>query len=358
MDYTTKAAVSTATGCGRYYVDSIMATGTDDAGDAQQIVALCTAGWVTAEATPGTWTFSVQMLDSQGALVTSDPKPEMVMKMMTSRKSDHRGRPADAVVVNLSAAVTLWAGVRRASALRLARCRTYRPGDGRDHRVPPITAGLTSTIRALLIANAVLFGAFILVRPLRTAMITHLAVGPGLFAGEIAADHGAVRPFRDLVVHLHHDRDLVGWRLVRADAGDAPVRGLYLTAGVLANVAFGLVAHLGYARSVRRGIAGRAGAVRGVRSDLRQGADADCRGLTLQARTIAMIYVAWSVVVCLSGSETAVPELAATAVATAVGYFGAAPGGFDALRDALKVRRLRRRYRVIDGGAGARPRTT
>jgi len=78
-------------------------------------------------------------------------------------------------------------------------------------------------------------------------------------------------------------------------------------------------------------------------------------GLTLQARTIAMIYVAWSVVVCLSGSETAVPELAATAVATAVGYFGAAPGGLDGIRDALKLRRLRRRYRVIDGGAGRPP---
>lgn len=76
-DQTTKATESTATGCGRYYVDSIMAAGIDDAGDAQQIVALCTAGWVTADATPGTWLFSVQMLDSQGALIKSDPYAEM-----------------------------------------------------------------------------------------------------------------------------------------------------------------------------------------------------------------------------------------------------------------------------------------
>lgn|SRR5579863_7596166 len=68
---------SAATGCGRHYVDSIMATGTDDAGDAQQIVALCTSGWVTADATPGTWTFSVQMLDSQGALIKPDPGGKM-----------------------------------------------------------------------------------------------------------------------------------------------------------------------------------------------------------------------------------------------------------------------------------------
>jgi hypothetical protein len=71
QDPATGTAESTATGCGRHYVDSIMATGVADGGDAQQIVALCTSGWVTADASPGTWSFSVQMLDSQGALIDS-----------------------------------------------------------------------------------------------------------------------------------------------------------------------------------------------------------------------------------------------------------------------------------------------
>jgi hypothetical protein len=71
QDSATGAAESTSTGCGRHYVDSIMATGIDDAGDAQQLVALCTSGWVTADASPGTWSFSVQMLDSQGAVIPS-----------------------------------------------------------------------------------------------------------------------------------------------------------------------------------------------------------------------------------------------------------------------------------------------
>lgn len=79
VDPATAAAESTATGCGRFYVDSIMATGIDDAGDAQQIVALCTSGWVTADAHPGTWSFSVQMLNSQGALIASNPPPDMTM---------------------------------------------------------------------------------------------------------------------------------------------------------------------------------------------------------------------------------------------------------------------------------------
>lgn len=79
QDPVTLALESSATGCGRHYVDSIMATGTDDAGDAQQIVALCIAGWVTADATPGTWSFAVQMLNAQGALIPSNPPPDKTM---------------------------------------------------------------------------------------------------------------------------------------------------------------------------------------------------------------------------------------------------------------------------------------
>jgi hypothetical protein len=77
VDPVTGTLESTATGCGRFYVDSIMATGIDDAGDAQQIVALCPSGWVTADAHPGTWSFSVQMLNSQGALIDSANSDKM-----------------------------------------------------------------------------------------------------------------------------------------------------------------------------------------------------------------------------------------------------------------------------------------
>jgi hypothetical protein len=79
VDATTGATESSATACGRFYVDSVVAAGTDNAGDAQQILALCTPGWVTAEAPPGTWSFSVQMLSSQGA-----PIPSVPGKMMTT----------------------------------------------------------------------------------------------------------------------------------------------------------------------------------------------------------------------------------------------------------------------------------
>ena len=73
---------------------------------------------------------------------------------------------------------------------------------------------------------------------------------------------------------------------------------------------------------------------------------------TVQARTIAIAFVGWNVVIALAGAQVDWASLAATATAALAGYIGAAPGGFDALREALKLRRLRRRYRVIDGGAG------
>ena len=44
-------------------------TGTDTGGDGQQVRALCTPGWVSSTVPDGTWTFRVQMLTAQGALV-------------------------------------------------------------------------------------------------------------------------------------------------------------------------------------------------------------------------------------------------------------------------------------------------
>ena len=72
---------------------------------------------------------------------------------------------------------------------------------------------------------------------------------------------------------------------------------------------------------------------------------------SVQARHIAMALVGWSVVSALAGPAVNWASLAATAVATVVGYLRAPhPAGFDGLWDALKMRRLRRRYRVIEGG--------
>jgi hypothetical protein len=69
VDPATGATESSTSACGKFYVDSVLANGTSTSGDAEQVVALCTPGWVSASAPPGTWTFTVSMLSSQGAVI-------------------------------------------------------------------------------------------------------------------------------------------------------------------------------------------------------------------------------------------------------------------------------------------------
>jgi hypothetical protein len=63
-------------------------------------VALCTSGWVTADASPGTWSFSVQMRDSRGALIPSYPPP---METMTTS-----AQPIAADGPQVQFSVSLW----------------------------------------------------------------------------------------------------------------------------------------------------------------------------------------------------------------------------------------------------------
>jgi hypothetical protein len=76
-------------------------------------------------------------------------------------------------------------------------------------------------------------------------------------------------------------------------------------------------------------------------------------GLYLQARTFAIVFVVLGVLSAVF--QRSVPLLAGVLTASAIGYAGGKPGGFAETWQGLKARRLRRRYRVIEGGAG-RPR--
>jgi hypothetical protein len=80
--------------------------------------------------------------------------------------------------------------------------------------------------------------------------------------------------------------------------------------------------------------------------------------LVLQARHVALFFVVLALVVDLVQvfSQGDWGSLAGTLVAVAVGYFAAAPGGLTEIRDYLRVRRLKRRYRVLEGGASRRGR--
>ena len=69
------------------------------------------------------------------------------------------------------------------------------------HRPPPawmrpLTERLSPTIRNIVIAEAVLFGLYVMAAPLRDAIAAHLALGPRVLAGELW------QPLTSIFVHL------------------------------------------------------------------------------------------------------------------------------------------------------------
>jgi membrane associated rhomboid family serine protease len=217
----------------------------------------------------------------------------------------------------------------------------------------PIAERLTPAIKAFVIADAIIYALYVFVREARPAMMAHLALGPGLFAGELW------QPITSLFVHF----DLLGFifnliglwfvgAFIERTQGTRRFVTLFLTAGVLANLALAGVNHLRPYRvgEISDGCSFAVLALFVAFGRIYGRAPAQVLGgLFLQARHLALIFVAWGVLASLLRADWG--QLAATLTAAAVGYLGAAPGGLSEAWNALKVRRLRRRYRVIEGGA-------
>jgi len=215
---------------------------------------------------------------------------------------------------------------------------------------------LTPAIKALLIAEVASFAFFLIAIPLRPVIIAHLALGPRLFAGEYW------QLITSIFLHLDPNRflySLIGIWWAGSDVeraqGTRRMLALFFAGGILANLAFAAVS-----RHLLGDVMPFGGASFAV--DALFVAFGRIYGRTMvnlfgvfavQARYIALAFIGWDVVFALAAVNW--PELAGIAAATVVGYFAAAPGGLEGLWDALKVRRLRRRYRVIDGGAGKPP---
>jgi len=212
---------------------------------------------------------------------------------------------------------------------------------------------LTPAIKAFVIADAVIYALYVFVREARPPMMAHLALGPGLFSGELW------QPITSLFVHF----DLLGFvfnliglwfvgAFIERTQGTRRFVTLFLTAGVVANLALAGVNHLRPYRAgeISDGCSFAVLALFVAFGRIYGRAPAQVLGgLFLQARHLALIFVAWGVLASLLRADWG--QLAATLTAAGVGYLGAAPGGLSEAWNALKVRRLRRRYRVIDGGA-------
>jgi hypothetical protein len=69
MDATTGAVETSASGCSSHAIDTVLVIGADASGDGQQVIAPCTPGRIVESATPGTWAFQVEMLNTEGAVI-------------------------------------------------------------------------------------------------------------------------------------------------------------------------------------------------------------------------------------------------------------------------------------------------
>jgi membrane associated rhomboid family serine protease len=218
----------------------------------------------------------------------------------------------------------------------------------------PIEARLTPTIKALVIANTAIYLLYVFVKEVRTPMLEHLAVGESML-------REPWQPLTSMFVHfdpLSFVLNLVGLWFVGAfierTQGTRRFLVLFFGAGILANVAIGLVASVFGARGV---YAGTATAVLGLFvafARIYGPAPTQVFGsLYLKAHHLAMIFVGWAIVADVLRRDPA--SLAGTLVVTAAGYVLAAPGGLREAYDAFRARRQRQRYKVIDGGLPGRP---
>jgi membrane associated rhomboid family serine protease len=224
----------------------------------------------------------------------------------------------------------------------------------------PIAARLTPAIKALVITDALLFFLFVFSTVAAPWMKAHLAIHP-----DFIARRELWQPLTALFVHfnpLGFVFNVIGlwWGGAALEQAQGTRRflALFLLSGVLSNIAFALVSR---ATGVPIPFEGCSLAVLALfvafgriygREQVRL-----FGALALQAWHASALLVGFALVMDL----IQVPEagwggVAATLVATAVGYLMAAPGGLRELYDVWRVRRHRRRYRVIEGGAGRRGR--
>jgi len=213
----------------------------------------------------------------------------------------------------------------------------------------PVTERLTPAVKILVIVQAVVFCFYALVREARPFIEAHLALGPGFLHGELW------QPVTALFVHLDwlgFIFDMIGLWFVGAfierSNGTRRFLQLFFTAGILSFVTLGLVGGLFKSYGLGDGCSAAALALFVAFGKMYGRAPAQILpGMVMQARYLTWLLVGFALVADLSRLNWA--GMAATLVACAVGYLMAG-GGLRDLLALFKARRLRRRYRVLDGG--------
>jgi membrane associated rhomboid family serine protease len=217
---------------------------------------------------------------------------------------------------------------------------------------------LTPAIKALLVANAIVYLVFLLVVEVRAPMLAYLGVSPDL-------RHMPWQPLTAMFLHARTGgQGLFGllldllclWSLgtsLERKLGTRRFLTLFFVSGVVANVAVALALshfaaqdfYVGPSSAILALFVAFARIYGPVPTQV-------LPTMAVKATHMALFWVAISLLIDLGNRDF--PGVAGTIVAVGAGWLLAAPGGLRELVDRLRARRARQRYKVLDGGAARR----
>src|SRR3569623_416927 len=211
----------------------------------------------------------------------------------------------------------------------------------------PLAPRLTPTVKALIIALTLGYFFFVLAPPLDDWMVTHLLVGPNLWHGEVW------QPLTGLFLNNH----FMGWifaviglwwvgAYVERTRGQRFFLGLYLGAGVAANVVAGALGYFVEGGPIVRGGGAAFARIYGAQPAQIWGA------VSMRADYFTWILIGFSLLVSLVNRDCA----GCAGELVAVGLAFVFTGGFASLQRRRQVVK-RSRYQVIEGGKRRNPTT-
>ena len=214
----------------------------------------------------------------------------------------------------------------------------------------PITERLSPLIKTVVIAEALVFVFYVMVKAWRPFLLDHVAMGSGFLAGEIW------QPVTALLLHtdvLNFVFSMLGLWFVGAAVerliGPRRLVEILVIPGVLANLATALAGVAFNHPVMSAGIGDGVLALFVVMGRQYDRAPVSLLGgLTLEARRAAAILVGFSLVVTLAQGGFA--QAVGILVASGAGYLLGGSSSLLGAIDRWRLKRIRRRLGVIEGG--------
>jgi membrane associated rhomboid family serine protease len=215
-----------------------------------------------------------------------------------------------------------------------------------------ITARLTPTIRKIVIVITTMYVAWLFAGPAKP-WFGLIQLGPRVFHGQPWQLVTGLAIETDPIVFLFN---LLGlWftgAMVERSLGTRRFLTLFLAAGVLANVAIAATSGLwGWGQPVGCWLSIHALFVAFARIFDREEMMV-LPGLHFRARNIGIFWVVFAIF--MSAIRGDFPFVVGVVVSTITGFLLAGPGGLKEAYETFRARRLRQRYKVLDGGASGR----